>query len=192
MNTPSRMTSKHAALLIVDMQEKLVPLVQNPVAVTANCARLIRAADLLKIPVWGTEQYPKGLGPFVPELAELVPKRAPKTAFSCLSIPDFVEQIHGRKIEHVTLAGIETHVCILHTAIELLNKGLAVQVPADSVSSRHELDWSVALRRLEASGAVVTTTETVMFEWIETSEHPKFKQLSELVKNHFPGARFGF
>jgi hypothetical protein len=154
--------------------------------VVANSVRLTQAAEFLKIPHWATEQYPKGLGPTVPELAALYPHRPAKTCFHCLAVPELLEQLHGLSTRHVTLAGIETHVCIAQTALELLAKGLRVQIPADAVASRSKMDWKYALRRLEHAGAVVTTTEAVLFEWIESADHPQFKAISRLVKDFVP------
>jgi nicotinamidase-related amidase len=181
-----RFTAPHGALLIVDVQEKLVDTMSYGDLVVANSVRLTQAADLLQIPHWATEQYPKGLGPTVADLAALYPQRPAKTCFHCLAIPELLEQLHGLSIRHVTLAGIETHVCIAQTALELLAKGLRVQVPADAVASRSKTDYDFALRRLEHAGVVVTTTEAVLFEWIESSDHPQFKAVSRLVKDFIP------
>ncbi|HEV3162721.1 MAG TPA: hydrolase [Isosphaeraceae bacterium] len=189
MSPFDRLTATHGALLIVDVQEKLMPLIEERNLVIANGVRLVKAAKLLQIPVFATEQYPKGLGPTVPELAELIPHRPDKTVFQCCAVPEFVEQLHGRGIEHVTLAGIETHVCIAQTALELMSLGFRVQVPADAVSSRSKLDWDFALRRLAVAGAVVSTTEAVLFEWVERSDHPQFKAISTLVKEFTPPSR---
>ncbi len=177
-----RLTAREGGLLVVDVQEKLVDRMKYGPLMIANTARLIRAARALAVPVWATEQYPKGLGPTVPELAELVPERPSKTAFSCCDVPELVEQLHGRGIRHVTLAGIETHVCIAQTALELMKMGFLVQVPADAVASRGTVDWEFALRRLERAGAVISTTEAVLFEWVGCSDHPGFKAISALVK----------
>jgi nicotinamidase-related amidase len=177
-----RLTAAHGALLIVDVQAKLVDLIPVRDLVVANAVRLVRAAQALGMPVWATEQYPKGLGPTVPELSALIPHRPSKTIFHCCAVPELLEQIHGRGIQHVTLAGLETHVCIAQTALELLGMGLRVQVPADAVGSRSKMDWEFALRRLEHLGTVVSTTEAVLFEWVERSDHPQFKTISNLVK----------
>src|SRR5262249_61801345 len=152
----------------------------------ANSVRLVRAAKALTVPVWATEQYPKGLGSTVAELAELLPDRPDKTTFHCCAVPQFLEQLYGRHIRHVTLAGIEAHVCVAQTALELLKLGFRVQVPADAVASRSKMDWEFALRRLEHAGAVVSTTEAVLFEWTESSDHPQFKAISALVKEFVP------
>jgi nicotinamidase-related amidase len=174
--------AREAGLLVVDVQAKLVPRIADGPRVVANVSRAIRAAQALSIPVWATEQYPEGLGPTVPEIAVLVPHRPSKTSFSCCGVPELVEQLHGRHVRHVTVVGIEAHVCVAQTALELMRLGFAVQVPADAVGSRHPLDWEFALRRLERAGAVVSTTESVLFEWVEGSDAPAFKAISALVK----------
>jgi len=135
------------------------------------------------MPVFATEQYPKGLGPTVPEIAELIPHRPEKTVFNCCAVPELIEQLHGRHIHHVTVAGIEAHVCISQTALDLMRLGFRVQIPADAVASRSKLDWKFALRRLEHAGAVVTSTESALFEWVERSDHPHFKAISGLIKS---------
>ena len=170
------------ALLAVDLQDKLLKLIPDHEPVVANVALLIRGAKLLKLPVWATEQYPRGLGPTTHAIAELIPDRPAKTTFHCCAVPQLLEQLYGRNVRHVTVAGIEAHVCVAQTALELLELGFQVQVPADAVTSRHKIDWEFALRRLERAGAVVSTTESVPFEWTETSDRPEFKAISELIK----------
>jgi nicotinamidase-related amidase len=182
MAIQERLTSRHGALLVVDVQEKLVPSIHDRDLVIANTIRLIKAARVLDLPVWATEQYPKGLGPTVAAIAELIPRIAPKTTFHCCSVAELVEGLHGRGVRHVTLAGIEAHVCVAQTAIELLSMGFVVQIPADAVGSRGLFDWEIALRRLERAGAVVSTTEAVLFEWVECSDEPRFKAISALIK----------
>lgn len=188
MPTYERLTARHGALLIVDVQEKLVARIERAPLIIANCARLVRAANELKLPVWATEQYPKGLGSTVAPLAELIPHRPAKTTFHCCAVPELVEGLHGRGVRHVTVAGIEAHVCVAQTALELLNLGFLVQMPADAVASRGMIDWEFALRRLERAGVVVSTTEAVMFEWVERADCPAFKPISNLIKDFTPPA----
>jgi nicotinamidase-related amidase len=183
MRITERLTADHAALIVVDVQTKLISRIKHGNLVIANAVRLVRAAEQLGIPVWGTEQYPEGLGPTVPELTALLPHRSAKTTFHCCSVPELLEQLYGRRIRHITLTGIEAHVCIAQTALELLNLGFRVQVPADAVASRSEIDSHYALRRLELAGAVVSTTEAVLFEWTECSDRPQFKAISDLIKS---------
>jgi nicotinamidase-related amidase len=178
-----RLTARHGALVVIDLQEKLLPKICDRDLVVANCLRLVRAAQLLHLPALATEQYPKGLGPSVPGLAELIPVRGAKTTFHCCAVPQLLEQLYGRQVRHVTIAGIEAHVCVAQSALELMNLGFRVQVPADAVGSRHRNDWEFALRRLERAGAVVSTTEAVLFEWAESAERTEFKAISAMIKD---------
>jgi nicotinamidase-related amidase len=182
MALTERMTAAHGALLVVDLQDKLVARMEDRDRVVSNTVRLVRAAGMLQMPVASTEQYPQGLGPSVREVVDLVPERWAKTTFHCCAVPQFLERLYGHHVRHVTLAGIEAHVCVAQTALELMNLGFLVQVPADAVASRHRIDWEFALRRLERAGAVVSTTEAVLFEWAEKSDRPEFKALSEMIK----------
>jgi nicotinamidase-related amidase len=177
-----RLTAEGGALLIVDIQEKLLPAIEEGERLHANAVRLVRVAEILGIPTFATEQYPRGLGPTVGPLASLIPDRPSKTTFHALGAPGIADRLAGLGVRHVTLAGIEAHVCVAQTALELLALGYAVQVPADAVGSRFAIDREFALRRLERAGAVVTTTEAVLFEWLGTAEHPRFKEISALVK----------
>jgi nicotinamidase-related amidase len=182
MRQTQRLTARNGALLVVDLQDKLLEAVPDREAVIANVVNLIRGAQALGMPVWATEQYPKGLGPTTASVAELIADRPPKTTFHCCAVPQILEQLYGRNVRHVTLAGIEAHVCIAQTALELLDLGFRVQVPADAVASRHKIDWEFALRRISQVGAVVSTTEAVLFEWTETADRAEFKAISDLIK----------
>jgi nicotinamidase-related amidase len=182
MASSERFNAEHSALLVVDVQGKLLEKITDRETILPNIVRLIKAAGVLGIPVTATEQYPKGLGPSVPEVAELVPHRAAKMAFHGCGCGPVLETLHGRGVRKVTVAGIEAHVCIAQTALELITMGFRVQVPADAVSSRHPFDRDIALRRMEMAGAVVTTTEAAIFEWTETADHPQFKAISALIK----------
>lgn len=182
MATHTRLTAQHGALLVIDVQQKLIPRMRYAPLMIANTTRLIRGAQALGMPVLATEQYPQGLGPTVPELAALLPHRPGKTCFSCCGVGEIVEQLHGRGVRHVTLAGIETHVCVAQTALDLIGLGFVVQVPADAVASRQTIDWKFGLRRLERARVVVSTTEAALFEWTENADQPAFKTISTLVK----------
>src|SRR5271157_3735896 len=182
MRLTERLTARHGALLVVDMQEKLLAVMPDREAVIENIVRLVRGASALEMPVWATEQYPRGLGPTVAPIAALIPERPTKLIFHCCAVPRLLEQLYGRHIRHVTVVGIEAHVCVSQTAIELLDLGFRVQVAADAVTSRNRFDWEFALRRMERAGAVVSTTEAVLFEWLETADRPEFKVISAMVK----------
>ncbi len=182
MPHPSQMSGDDTALLVIDVQDKLLPLIPNHAAMVRNIAFLIDAARLLQIPVTATEQYPKGLGPTTAELARRLPERPDKTAFSCCALDSVVEGFHRAARPKVLLAGIETHVCVLHTALDLLNLDFRVYVAVDAVAARFAVDHDVALRRLEKTGAILTTTEGAAFEWTGGAGHPQFKAVSLLVQ----------
>lgn len=170
-------------LLIVDMQEKLLPLIASADRVIANCGRLIDGARLFKVPVDATEQYPKGLGPTVAPLARRLENRPDKSRFSCAEVLAWGTAAEQPDRRHqIVVAGIESHVCVLQTVLDLLAAGFQVFVPADAVASRTELDRQVALDRMAGCGATIVTTESVLFEWCEVSGTPEFKQISQLIK----------
>jgi nicotinamidase-related amidase len=183
MAHPTQMSPADTGLLVIDVQEKLVPKIHHADALVRNIAFLIDGAKLLGLPVQATEQYPKGLGPTVPELAAKLPERPDKVAFSCCAIPGVTENLHRGARPKVVLAGIETHVCVLQTALDLLAHDFRVYVPVDAVGSRSPLDHDMALRRLEREGAVLTTAETCVFEWTGGADHPQFKAVSRLVQD---------
>jgi isochorismate hydrolase len=173
-------------LLIVDMQEKLLRVIPQAEQITSNCQKLIRAARILGPPVFSTEQYPKGLGKTTPELAAELADPAVKLRFSCSQAVGWGTAAEPSDSDlqdrhKVVVAGIEAHVCVLQTAFDLMAAGFQVYVPADAVGSRHELDWKIALDRLAGGGAVITTTEAVLFEWCEAAGTDEFKQISRLV-----------
>jgi nicotinamidase-related amidase len=182
MSQTARLTARHGALLVVDLQEKLLAAMADRDRVVAATVRLIRGAKALGMPIAATEQYPEKLGPSVPAIAGLIPERAGKTVFHACAAPQLLEQLYGHQVRHVTLAGIEAHVCIAQTALELMNLGFVVQVAADAVASRHRIDREFALRRLERAGVVVSTAEAVLFEWTERSDRDEFKAISAIIK----------
>lgn len=182
MSHPQRLTAQHAALLVIDVQEKLLAKIPGRDRLIASAGRLIQGARLLEVPVLATEQYPKGLGATEPTLAALLPDRPEKTAFNCCACPRIQETLHGLKIRHVTLAGIEAHICVAQTALELLSLGFIPQIAADAVASRSDFDRDVALHRIARAGGIISSTEAILFEWAETADHPQFKALSALIK----------
>jgi nicotinamidase-related amidase len=184
---PTQMSPTDTGLLVVDVQEKLVPHIPGAEAMIRNIAFLIDGARLLGLPVLATEQYPKGLGSTVPALRERLPERPDKVGFSCCAVPSVVESLHRGARPKVVLAGIETHVCVLHTALDLLAQDFRVYIAADAVGSRFAVDREFALRRMEQAGAILTTSETCVFEWVGGSDHPRFKELSRLVQERMKG-----
>lgn len=186
MSSPDRLTARDGGLLIVDLQEKVLAPMRFGGLVVANAIRLIRGAEALGMPVWATEQYPKGLGPTVEPVAGMLGDRPQKMTFHCCGAPGIDEQFRARDLRHLTLAGIEAHICVAQTALELLDRGFRVQVAADAVASRHTMDWEFALRRMERAGVVVSTVEAILFEWAETADRPEFKSISTLIRDFVP------
>lgn len=176
------LTPQSSRLVVIDMQEKLLAAMSRAAVVTDRCRLLIRGASLLGVPVDITEQYPKGLGPTVPALRDLADTPLEKLRFSAESSLSWANGAPGANERHqIVLAGIETHVCVLQTAFDLLSTGYRVFLAVDACCSRADTDRDFALRRLAAAGVVLTTVESTLFEWCESAEHPSFKSLSRLV-----------
>jgi nicotinamidase-related amidase len=177
-----QMSAADTGLLVIDVQEKLVPMIPSAAELVRNIAFLVDAAHLLDMPIQCTEQYPRGLGVTVPELAGKLRERPDKTAFSSCAVPSVVQTFHRRACPKIVLCGIETHVCVLHTALDLLALDFRVYVAVDAAGSRYRIDHDIALRRLERAGAIVTTSEMCVFEWIGGAGHPQFKAISQLIQ----------
>lgn len=173
-----------SVLVIIDIQEKLYPHVHDHESMLIRIDLLMSAARLMAIPVIVTEQYPKGLGPTIPDLRQLMPETPPlaKMDFSCVPVPGFMEQLESFKRNQVILAGIEAHVCVAQTALDLAHRGEKVIVVADGVSSRRALDVEIALRRLEHSGITLVTAESIVFEWLRRAGTEEFKVLQPKLK----------
>ena len=192
-------------LVLIDYQERLLPALQDGMASMQQAMRLGQAARLLRVPIWGTEHNPEGLGPMLGPLRALCPMVLPKTTFSAVSagLTDFLRppaptqrggnarslpkhlqkpapETPGRS--SIVLAGCEAHVCLLQTALELLEQEFDVWVVTDACTSRHERDRDAAFDRLAGAGAELLTTEMVMFEWLRDCEHPAFKNILTLIK----------
>ena len=180
------LTAAESRLLVVDMQERLLPVIDESEATITNCRKLIAGAGLLEVPVSVTEQYPQGLGGTLPSLCDVLPPNltaTEKLAFSCLNSLDWNSTGSDPESRFkVVVCGVESHVCVLQTVLDLLAHGFRVYVAADAVSSRKPLDREIALDRMRSSGAVIVTTESVLFEWCEVAGTPQFKAVSRLVK----------
>ncbi len=174
------------ALVVVDVQEKLAAAMPPNVAadVIRNIVTLVETAKEFDMPVLATEQYPKGLGVTVKEIQDVLPSYEPieKITFSCWRTLTFVKALEAASVQNVILAGMETHVCLLQTALDLLEQGYRVFVPADALSSRGKSNWRAGLRVMEQAGAVVGSTEMFLFQMLETAGTDRFKRLSRLVR----------
>ena len=181
MGAPARtLDRERAALVVIDVQEAFRPAVLDFEQVAASVAKLIEGARAIGIPVVATEQYPKGLGRTVPEVAEALDGSDPieKTCFPSSRAEGF--DLGGR--DQVVLCGIESHVCVSQTAHDLLDRGLEVHVAQDAVSSRTEANRDLGIHKMVASGAIVTSVETALFELLGEAGTPEFKQVQALVK----------
>lgn len=173
-------------LLIVDVQDKVFRVVENPCEVMHHMQKMIKGAQLLNIPIVVTEQYPEGLGSTVGAIKALLGQKQiylPKTTFSCLGDTKVKQEILALPIEQWILVGIEAHVCILQTAKELLAASKEVVVLNDCTSSRSIYDFSTAIAEMRDAGIRVSSTETVLFELMKDAKAPEFKQFSQLIKS---------
>ena len=173
---------RRSLLLAVDLQEKLLNLLPEAVRVQRNVERLLRGAEAVGVPALATEQYPERLGGAPEALREALPTPDGKRAFSCWQAPEIAARFSSDR-DQIVVCGIETHVCVMQTTADLLAQGFRVFVVADAVGARRSLDHELGLRRAESLGAVLVTTEMVLFEWCGTSLDPQFKLISQLVKD---------
>lgn len=178
--------SEKAALVVIDVQDKLCQAMDEKVLrkLTKNIGILLECAAELKLPVLFTEQYVKGLGPTLPELLEKSPEapRLEKMTFSSCGIPQFMEALKSSGRTQIVITGMETHVCVLQTVIELRDAGFQVHVVSDAVMSRDKRNWKVAMNAMTQTGAVPTCTESVMFQLLRVAGTDAFKKLSKLVR----------
>jgi nicotinamidase-related amidase len=186
VRSPELMNRGDTGLLVVDVQAKLLPLIAGHERLVWNIRRLIDGAKILSLAVAATEQYPQGLGPTTQELVERLGTIPAKLAFSCGECGSIFTEWRDRGIWKVLVCGIETHVCVSQTVHDLLGEGFRVYVAADAVAARGAIDHEIALRRMDSSGATLTTTEAALFEWCERAGSPEFKQISQLVREAPP------
>ena len=178
--------AEQCALIVVDMQEKLLPPIWEKERLVRNIQLLIRLAGILKIPALVTTQYAKGLGNTVPGIASMLPDNPPidKLMFSCFGSDVFcslLKRLPGPRTT-VLLCGMETHICVMQTAMGALREGYLVHVASDAVSSRTELNWRIGLDRMRAAGAVLSSTEMMIYELLRSSGAPAFRELLPYLK----------
>lgn len=178
-----RLTPQNTAIVVVDVQEKLMNVIPRRAETIAGIQKLVGAAKALDIPTLVTLQYVKGLGPLVPELAEVTVGMLTfeKLAFSCCGSVEFMRAIKDLRRQRIILCGVESHVCVQQTAIDLM-KDYFVYVCADAVCSRRDTDYAVAMERLRDCGAVITTVESAVFELLREAGTEQFKQCLPLFK----------
>lgn len=181
-----RLEAERCALIVVDIQQKLLPPIFQKEQLIRNSQLLIRLAGILNIPAITTTQYSKGLGGTVPEIASLLPHGEPidKQQFSCFGSDAFcsaLKRVPGNR-NTVLLCGMEAHICVMQTALAALREGYLVHVASDAVGSRAEWNWKIGLDRMRAAGAIISSTETIMYELLRSSDSPAFKELLPYLK----------
>jgi nicotinamidase-related amidase len=179
-----RILKERTAAIIIDVQERIFPVIWENEKLTKNLSTLIQGLKIMNVPVFITEQYVKGLGPTIEPVAFLLPthQRIEKMSFSCCDEPRFLEGLAVSGKENVIIAGIESHVCVLQTALDLKRNGYNPVVVEDCVSSRKENDKHFAIERMRQEGAVITTVESLLFELLRYSGTEQFRGISRLVK----------
>jgi nicotinamidase-related amidase len=181
---PDLLAREDSILLLVDVQEKLVPIIRDRSAVEAEIVRLARGARILGVPVLVSEQYPKGLGRTIGAVRAAAPE-APvheKTSFSCGADQAILAAIRGLDRGSIVLAGVEAHICVLQTALDLLARGWKVHVAADATGTRIAGNLAIGHQRAARAGAVITSVEAVLFEWMGRSDIAEFKEVQALLK----------
>src|SRR5690349_8436911 len=180
------LNADRCALVVIDIQEKLLPPIFQKDQLVKNSQLLIRLAGILKIPALMTTQYAKGLGHTVPDIASLLPETSPidKQLFSCFGSDEFcsmLKRLPGNR-NTVLLCGMESHICVTQTALGALRQGYLVHVASDAVSSRTEWNWKIGLERMRAAGAVISSTEMMIYELLRSSASAAFKELLPHLK----------
>lgn len=173
------------ALAVIDIQERLLPAIFEKDRLVRNAQLLVRLADILSLPVIVSTQYEKGLGRTIDEISMMLPKMKPvdKLEFGCFGNSDYCSM--AGKLENrntLLLCGMESHICVMQTALGALNQGLNVHVAADAVSSRTEMNWKIGLNRMQAAGAVISSTEMMIYELLGKSGTPAFKEMLKHLK----------
>ncbi|WP_246534925.1 isochorismatase family protein [Methylomonas paludis] len=184
---PNLLNPANSVLVVVDLQARLSAAmpVEEAQLVSANSCRLLTAAGMLGIPVLVTEQYPRGLGPTSAEILAQLPAASPvyaKTGFSCCAVDEFNQTLESSRRSQVLLIGQEAHVCVLQTALALLQRGYQVYVVEDAVCSRQFAHKTNALQRIQQHGATIINHESVLFEWLGDAGHADFKAISALLR----------
>ena len=178
------LSTGRALFVLVDVQGKLAQLMQERESLYDHLERLVRGVRVLGLPIIWLEQNPRGLGPTIPELARHLPdlRPIPKMSFSCCGCADFRSALEAAGRDQILIAGIEAHVCIYQTTVDLLSQGYQVQVVADAVSSRSASNRHIGLARVRASGAALTSVEMALFEMLGVAEGPQFKEILKIVR----------
>ena len=177
-------TTEDTALVLVDVQGKLAQTMHHREALFENLKKIVKGAQILRLPILWAEQNPDGLGPTIPEIAELLTDQNPvsKLSFSCCGNEQFMKRLKAVNRKNMVVVGIEAHVCVYQTAADLINQQYDVQVVADAVASRTPENKQIGLEKCKEAGAGLTSTETVLFELLKEAKGDRFKEIIHLVK----------
>ena len=181
-NSSDKISSKVNALLIIDIQEKIIRPIFQKDSIIKNIKKLIDAYQLLEENIFVSEQNPYKLGVTIPELLPKAGyKKIEKMEFSLANIQEFSKELKNKKISNLIVCGIETHICIQQTVLDCLQKGFEVIIVSDAMSSRSKIDHEIALKRMSQRGAILTTTESIIFELCKTSDRQEFKEIRNII-----------
>jgi nicotinamidase-related amidase len=175
---------ENTGLIIVDVQKNLMAVMGQKERVTDNLIKLLQLSKIFNLPVVITEQYPKWLGTTLPDIIENSPDYDPieKLHFDCCEVDAFNESLKGKDLKRIIVTGVETHICVFQTCVSLLEKGYHIQVPQDAVTSRTEENWRVGLGLIQAAGATITSTESIIYQVLKKAGTKEFKQMLKFVK----------
>lgn len=178
------LTQQNTCILIIDVQEKLMPVMAEKERVVDNINKLQRLSNVFDLPVVLTEQYPKWLGPTLPALKEHLNVYEPitKLHFNCCEVEAFNEWLDLKGLDNIIITGVETHICVFQTCVSILNKGYNVHIPQDAVCSRTSENWRVGLDLMNKAGAFITSTETVIYQVLKKAGTKEFKEILKIVK----------
>tara|TARA_Y100001968_G_scaffold74550_3_gene65979 strand:+ start:2743 stop:3288 length:546 start_codon:yes stop_codon:yes gene_type:complete len=177
------MLEEDTILLVIDLQERLISAINNNSLTIKNIEKLVASANILGISIIFSEQNPDKLGKTIKSvLGDKFTKTYNKMSFSCSGNEELLEEIKSEKKKNIVIAGIESHVCVQQSCLDLIDQGYRTYVIADATNSRNPIDHEIALRRLESNGACITTAESAIFEWCKTADRKEFKAISKLIK----------
>lgn len=178
------MNADQSCLVVIDIQTRLNPVMFDPARAPQGAAKLLLGAEILGIPALVTEQYSKGVGPTVDDLQDFMPAGSPleKDTFSCCANAEFMTRFQATGAKQAVLCGIEAHICVLQTALNLLEAGYELFVVEDATASRTAENHRAGLERIRQNGGQVVVVESVLFEWLKKSGTAEFKQISQLIK----------
>ena len=184
IRNPKILSLKSTAVLIIDIQKRIFDVMNNKNIVEENTIKLIKGAKSLNIPIYYTEQYPEGLGETLDSIKKEIndSEAIQKISFSCYGAGDLFNELKSKELSQIIVCGIESHVCVQQTVLDLVANGFQVNLAADAVSSRKKIDYKTSLRRMQFIGVQLTTVESILFELLDVCGTPQFKEILKIIK----------